>query len=110
MKRLTCLVIMMVALTMHALAQEDHDAIVGDGPGATAIESPSARVEPAEKTETPAATDALSSASESMCLMIESAAHANGLPAEFFARVIWQESRFRPDAIGPVTRSGQRAQ
>lgn len=51
-----------------------------------------------------------SSAREAMCLMIESAARANGLPLEFFARVIWQESRFRPDAVGPVTRSGQRAQ
>src|SRR5436305_13508607 len=47
---------------------------------------------------------------EAMCLMIESAARANGLPLEFFARVIWQESRFRSDAVGPVTRSGQRAQ
>ncbi len=47
---------------------------------------------------------------ESMCLLIESAAQANGLPAEFFARVIWQESRFRADAVGPVTRSGDRAQ
>jgi len=47
---------------------------------------------------------------ESMCLMIESAAKANNLPLEFFARVIWQESRFQPDAVGPVTRSGQRAQ
>ena len=28
----------------------------------------------------------------------------------FFARVIWQESRFQADAIGPATRSGQRAQ
>jgi soluble lytic murein transglycosylase-like protein len=28
---------------------------------------------------------------------------------EFFARVIWQESRFRSDAVGPVTRSGKRA-
>jgi len=42
--------------------------------------------------------------------MIESAARANGLPLEFFARVIWQESRFQSDAVGPVTRSGQRAQ
>ncbi len=42
--------------------------------------------------------------------MIESAASAHGLPLEFFARVIWQESRFQPDAVGPVTRSGQRAQ
>jgi hypothetical protein len=31
------------------------------------------------------------------------------LPLEFFARVIWQESRFQSDAVGPVTRSGQRA-
>ncbi|WP_022720387.1 lytic transglycosylase domain-containing protein [Rhodopseudomonas sp. B29] len=47
---------------------------------------------------------------ESICLMIESAAKANDLPLEFFARVIWQESRFQPDAVGPVTRSGARAQ
>jgi hypothetical protein len=50
------------------------------------------------------------SAQQSICLMVESAAQANGLPVEFFARVIWQESRFRADAVGPVTRSGQRAQ
>ena len=42
--------------------------------------------------------------------MIESAARDHGLPFEFFARVIWQESRFRADAVGPVTRSGKRAQ
>jgi Transglycosylase SLT domain/SPOR domain len=47
---------------------------------------------------------------EAMCLMIESAAKSEGLPVEFFARVIWQESRFQSDAVGPVTRSGQRAQ
>src|SRR6202521_2157149 len=45
-----------------------------------------------------------------MCLMIESAARAQGLPLEVFARVIWQESRFQSDAVGPVTRSGERAQ
>jgi hypothetical protein len=47
---------------------------------------------------------------EAMCLMIESAARSNDLPLEFFARVIWQESRFQADAVGPVTRNGQRAQ
>src|SRR6202165_5866750 len=47
---------------------------------------------------------------EAMCLMIESAARANDLPLEFFARVIWQESRFQSDAVGPPTRSGRRAQ
>ena len=48
-------------------------------------------------------------AQKSICLLLESAARANSLPVEFFARVIWQESRFRADAVGPVTRSGQRA-
>ena len=47
---------------------------------------------------------------ESICLMVESAARASDLPLEFFARVIWQESRFQSDAVGPVTRNGQRAQ
>src|SRR6478609_3577198 len=47
---------------------------------------------------------------EAMCLMVESAARAANLPLEFFARVIWQESRFQTDAVGPVTRSGQQAQ
>jgi hypothetical protein len=58
----------------------------------------------------PAAVARESEAHEAMCLMIESAARASGLPLEFFARVIWQESRFQPDAVGPVTRSGERAQ
>ena len=48
-------------------------------------------------------------AQNSICLLVESAARANSLPVEFFARVIWQESRFRADAVGPVTRNGQRA-
>jgi hypothetical protein len=47
---------------------------------------------------------------ESICLLIESAAVANKLPVEFFARVIWRESRYNPDAVGPLTRSGERAQ
>jgi hypothetical protein len=59
---------------------------------------------PAEQTST--GTDLR----ESMCLMIESAARANNLPLEFFARVIWQESRFQSDALGPRTRSGDHAQ
>lgn len=47
---------------------------------------------------------------ESLCLIVESAAKAANLPLEFFARVIWQESRFQSDAVGPVTRNGEHAQ
>ena len=46
----------------------------------------------------------------SICLMLESAARAHELPLEFFTRLIWRESRFRPQAIGPRTRGGRRAQ
>src|SRR6476469_203418 len=58
----------------------------------------------------PADTARDSDTREAMCLMIESAARASDLPLEFFARVIWQESRFQANAVGPVTRNGQRAQ
>src|SRR5437868_4437401 len=47
---------------------------------------------------------------EALCLMLESAAKANDLPVEFFARIIWQESRFQSDVVGPLTYTGQRAQ
>ncbi len=49
-------------------------------------------------------------ARQSLCLMLESAADANQLPLPFFARVIWRESRFDPNAVGPRTRSGEHAQ
>ena len=41
--------------------------------------------------------------SQSLCPLIQSVAVQNELPVEFFARLIWQESRLRPDAVGPVT-------
>lgn len=44
------------------------------------------------------------------CLIVESAARNAGLPVEFFTRLIWRESRFRPDAVGPMTRFNSRAQ
>jgi hypothetical protein len=69
-------------------------------PPENAKETSKETAEPAKETDT----------REAMCLMIESAAKAQDLPLEFFARVIWQESRFQSDAVGPMTRSGQRAQ
>ena len=45
-----------------------------------------------------------------LCPIVEAVARDNDLPLEFFIGVIWQESRFRPHEIGPITRNGQRAQ
>jgi Transglycosylase SLT domain/SPOR domain len=71
---------------------------------ATEQEEPAA---PAQQNAAPAPSG---EATESICLLIESAAAANGLPVEFFARVIWRESHYNPNAVGPLTRSGERAQ
>jgi hypothetical protein len=49
-------------------------------------------------------------ASDPICSTIEATARANRLPIDFLVRLIWRESRFSPDAIGPVTRNGERAQ
>jgi Transglycosylase SLT domain len=49
-------------------------------------------------------------ASDPTCSTIEATARANRLPIDFLVRLIWRESRFSADAIGPVTRSGERAQ
>lgn len=92
----------MVLWQSQALAEDTPPALAG-------IARPSVE-ELAIPLQKPAEAARESEAREAMCLMIESAARAASLPLEFFARVIWQESRFQPDAVGPVTRSGARAQ
>jgi Transglycosylase SLT domain/SPOR domain len=85
-----------------AIAEDAAPAMTGGGIARPSVE------ELAADPQKPTAAD--SDTREAMCLMIESAARAQGLPLEFFARVIWQESRFQSDAVGPLTRNGQRAQ
>lgn len=46
---------------------------------------------------------------ELICEIVDNVAQANNLPASFFTRVIWQESHFQPDAIGPLTYTGEHA-
>ncbi|MEW6631537.1 MAG: lytic transglycosylase domain-containing protein, partial [Pseudomonadota bacterium] len=41
-----------------------------------------------------------------VCDLIESEADKNGLPKDFFARLIWKESRFDPNAVSPVGAEG----
>ncbi len=93
-----------------ASAQDAAPAMIGGGVARPSVEELAIpldenNAEPQKPPETARDTDTR----EAMCLMIESAAKAQDLPLEFFARVIWQESRFQSDAVGPVTRSGQRA-
>src|ERR1700726_1138904 len=59
-------------------------------PGAPAPQSPAAQTPPtAQRPPT----------SDDICRTVEQAAAANAVPVEFFARVIWQESRFNALAV-----------
>jgi hypothetical protein len=99
---------------LAAAAQERDPGEQGRGEPAPSASVPPEPVEPSgggnPRQNADAETAPQASTSASICLLVESAAQAHGLPFEFFARLIWQESRFRSDAVGPVTRGGQRAQ
>ncbi len=41
-----------------------------------------------------------------VCDLIETQAEQNSLPKDFFARLIWKESRFDPNAVSPVGAEG----
>jgi soluble lytic murein transglycosylase-like protein len=99
---------LVVLLTFSAAAQEQPPTPSAEAPPAPPAEAPASEApQPEAEVRKPAApTDA----QKSICLLLESAARANSLPVEFFARLIWQESRFRANAVGPMTRRGQRAQ
>jgi len=85
-------------------------SLAGAGAQVPAVQVPESPPPAAQPDATPDGnSEPTGEAQQSMCLLLESAARANDLPVEFFARVIWQESRFRPDAVGPRTRSGKRA-
>jgi Transglycosylase SLT domain/SPOR domain len=104
-----------LALALAAMAQKGVAGEFGDA-NHTAPPTPASDAGPPTKSADPKESPASAEAStppgtlDSICLMVEAAAAANGLPPEFFAAVIWQESSFRPDAVGPVTRNGQRAE
>ena len=102
MRLASCLVVALLLPLCRAASADD----TGDRTG---IVVPSVE-ELAIPSQPPTPAEVESATREAICLMVESAARANDLPLEYFARVIWQESRFQSDAVGPVTRSGQRAQ
>jgi Transglycosylase SLT domain/SPOR domain len=105
MRALTCVAAAIYLSLSNAASAED------PSPAMTGVAHPSVEelaIPLDRQQETRLATD--TQTLESICLMVEAAARANDLPLEFFARVIWQESRFQLNIEGPVTRSGQRAQ
>lgn len=64
----------------------------------TAADAP---IDATETTDEPAEDDP-----QTICSLIEDAAATHRLPIDFFTRLIWKESRFRPDAVSPKGAQG----
>jgi hypothetical protein len=54
----------------------------------------------------PARAQASETVDQALCRMIEGAAAARRIPVDFFTRLIWQESSFRPGATSPKGAQG----
>ena len=79
-------------------------------PGVARAGDPATQPQAIEEGGTPAAAPAGAAATaDTLCTVMKAVAEDRGLPFDFFARLIWRESRFRADVTGPRTRSGQRA-
>src|SRR6202030_4088042 len=66
--------------------------------------SPPTDQPPAAQTQSPAPNNPPTA--DDICRAVEEDAAANGLPVEFFARVIWQKSRFNAQAVSPKGAQG----
>jgi Transglycosylase SLT domain len=85
--RLLCLVLFLSLLQQLPARSEPQDASAG-APAKTAP----------GKAAAPSASD--------ICRVVSQAASDNDLPLDFFTRLIWQESRFNPEAISPKGAQG----
>ena len=81
-----------------ALANAPANAQAGATPATPEDRDASTAGEPRGSAQVPTADD--------VCRALEQSAAENALPVEFFARVIWQESRFDAKAISPKGAAG----
>ena len=87
-----------MGLLALALANAPANAQAGAIPAAPDKDASTASEPRGGSTEGPTAND--------LCHALEHSAAENGLPVEFFARVIWQESRFDARAVSPKGAEG----
>ena len=113
------LLTLLLSATVAAMGPSAHAAGARDEPAA-AQQQPSAENRQADDNQQskqddksqpgapPAAPDNASAppAAANLCDALATAAAANDLPVDFFTRLIWQESRFRPDAISRAGAQG----
>jgi hypothetical protein len=89
------IVLSVLALTEHALAEGGGAAPASAPSGATAGEPPG-----------PAPKPPIDHSPKTVCTLIEAAAAANPIPVDLFTRLIWKESTFHPTAVSPKGAEG----
>jgi hypothetical protein len=89
---------LVAALYVWALALASIHANAQAGATPPPASPPEAALQPALGAEQPAPAPSVGG---DVCRALEQAAEENGLPVDFFVRVIWQESRFHAHAVSP---------
>jgi len=80
------------------------EAVVADEPTTLQQQAPAeSREAEQDQQQEPSASPA---APASLCEVLAQAAASHDLPADFFTRLIWQESRFKADAVSPAGAQG----
>jgi hypothetical protein len=85
----------------------------GDDPTAVQQQPPAEKSQPEEDHQTkqndgaePSTAPTTPSTAPSFCDALATTATTNELPVDFFTRLIWQESHFKPDAVSPKGAQG----
>jgi hypothetical protein len=102
-----CLMRLLLSATMAAIGPPALASDVGGDP--TAVQQQPSAENPHTEENHPAKPDSKPSApstTASLCEALATAATSNDLPVDFFTRLIWQESRFKPDAVSPKGAQG----
>ena len=108
------LLVPILTVAMAVIGAPTRASDVGDAP-ASSQQQPTAKdrqeEQPHEEQPHEAKKDAgpepsAPSIASSLCETLATAATTNDLPVDFFTRLIWQESRFKPDAVSPKGAQG----
>ena len=94
---------LVAALYVWALALASTQANAQAGATPPPASPPEAALQPTLGAEQPAPAPNFGG---DVCRALEQAAEENGLPVDFFVRVIWQESRFHAHAVSPKGAQG----
>jgi hypothetical protein len=100
---------LLLSTTMAAVELPARASDVGDGPTTVQQQPSTENPKPEENhqaNQNGRPEPSAASTAQGVCEALATAATTNDLPVDFFTRLIWQESHFKPDAISPKGAQG----